>query len=144
MRGSVSRKEFIKDAALVSAMGVAPQFLARTVEAATQSIDGFKDDRVLVVVQLGGGNDGLNTLVPHSDDAYYRLRPKLGLKKQRLLPVTDDLAFNDRLALLKNVYDSGKLAIIQGTGYPNPDRSHFRSMEISQTGSGSDEFLSTG
>jgi uncharacterized protein (DUF1501 family) len=139
-----SRRDFMKTAAVFSALGVAPQFLTRTAEAAAQSIHGFKDDRVLVVVQLGGGNDGLNTLVPYSDDAYYNARPQLGLKSDRLLTLNDDVAFNSRMEGLKRLYDDAKLAIVQGVGYPNPDRSHFRSMEIWQTASDSDEFLGTG
>jgi uncharacterized protein (DUF1501 family) len=133
----------MRNAALFSALGIAPHFLTRTVEAAA-TIQGFKDDRVLVVVQLGGGNDGLNTLVPHSDDAYYRVRPRLALKGDRLIRINDDLAFNSRCKGLMQLYDAGQLAIVQGVGYPNPDRSHFRSMEIWHTASDSDEFLGTG
>ncbi len=140
----VSRRDFMKTAAVFSALGVAPQFLTRTAEAAAQSIAGFKDDRVLVVVQLGGGNDGLNTLVPHSNDAYYRARPRLGLQGDKLLTLTDDIALNGRLEGLKRLYDDAKLAIVQGVGYPNPDRSHFRSMEIWHTASDSDDFLGAG
>ncbi len=139
-----SRRDFMKTAAVFSAFGVAPQFLTRTAEAAAQSILGFKDDRVLVVVQLGGGNDGLNTLVPHSNDEYYRARPQLALKGERLLKLNDDLALNSRMEGFQRLYDDAKLAIVQGVGYPNPDRSHFRSMEIWQTASDSDEFMGTG
>lgn len=140
----VSRRAFLKNAALISALGVAPRFLTRVAEGATPPIAGFKDDRVLVVVQLGGGNDGLNTLVPHGDDQYYRLRPGLGLKADRIIRIDDYLAFNNRLADLMKVYESGELAVVQGVGYPNPDRSHFRSMEIWHTASDSDEYLSSG
>jgi uncharacterized protein (DUF1501 family) len=140
----VTRRDFMKAAAVFSAIGVAPQFLTRTAQAAGQSINGFKDDRVLVVVQLGGGNDGLNTLVPYADDAYYRARPRLGLKPAQLLKIDDRVALNGRLEGLKNLYDDGRLGIVQGVGYPNPDRSHFRSMEIWQTASDSDEFKSYG
>jgi uncharacterized protein (DUF1501 family) len=132
------------NAAVFSAMGMAPQFLTNTVEAAARTIEGFQDDRILVVLQLSGGNDGLNTLVPFNDDAYYRGRPRLALKGDRLLKLNDDLAFNASLTGLKGLYDDGQLAIIQGAGYPNPDRSHFRSMEIWHTASGSDEYLGSG
>jgi len=144
MKFDLSRRDFLKSAAVFSALGVAPQFLARTVEGAVQTIKGFKDDRVLVVVQLGGGNDGLNTLVPYSNDAYYRLRPQLGLRGDRLLRINDELALNRRLEGFMRLYDMGQLGIVQGVGYPNPDRSHFRSMEIWQTASDSDEYRSTG
>ena len=141
----ISRRDFMKHASVYSALGiVAPQFLTHTVEAAVQSIQGFNSDRVLVVVQLGGGNDGLNTLVPHTDDNYHRARPSIGLKEKDLLKVSDDLGFNKSLVGLKELYDRGDLGIIQGIGYPNPDRSHFRSMEIWHTASDSHEFESTG
>lgn len=141
----LSRRDFMKHASVYSALGiVAPQFLTHTVEAAVRSIEGFDSDRVLVVVQLGGGNDGLNTLVPHTDDNYHRARPNIGLKEKDLLRVTDDLGFNTSLVGMKELYDRGELGIIQGVGYPNPDRSHFRSMEIWQTASDSDEYESTG
>ncbi|HIA47569.1 MAG TPA: DUF1501 domain-containing protein [Candidatus Hydrogenedentes bacterium] len=141
----LTRRDFFKSAAVYSALGtVAPQFLTQTVEATTQAIAGFNNDRVLVVVQLAGGNDGLNMLVPYSNDAYYNARPGLALKKERLITINDDLAFNQKFSGMKNVYDNGQLAIIQGIGYPNPDRSHFRSMEIWHTASDSDEYESTG
>ena len=88
MRHAITRRDFMKHAAVFSAIGVAPQFLTRTVGAATRSIGGFKDDRVLVVVQLGGGNDGLNTLVPSGADASHRPRPPLGLREDRLPATT--------------------------------------------------------
>ena len=140
----ISRRGFLKSAAVVSSIGLAPEFLIRSVAHAATPIEGFKDDRILVVVQLSGGNDGLNTVVPHTDDAYYRARPRIGLKKDRLLTLTDDIALNDKLAPFKGLYDQGKLALIQGVGYPNPDRSHFRSMEIWHTASDSDQFLGHG
>ena len=144
MHLQLSRRDFMKSAALFSALGVAPQFLTRTVEGAAQTIEGFKDDRVLVVVQLGGGNDGLNTLVPHGDDVYYQSRPKLGLKKDQLVVIDDHVALNARMTEFMRLYDSGNLAVVQGVGYPNPDRSHFRSMEIWHTASDSEEFLGAG
>ncbi|MCC6793559.1 MAG: DUF1501 domain-containing protein [Candidatus Hydrogenedentes bacterium] len=143
----ISRRGFLKGAAMFSSIGLAPAFLAHTAESVSAEaapIAGFKDGRILVVVQLGGGNDGLNTLAPWSDDAYYRARPTLGLKKERLIRITDDLAANDKLADLMKLYDKGQVGIVQGVGYPNPDRSHFRSMEIWHTASDSDEFLSRG
>ncbi|MBM3290082.1 MAG: DUF1501 domain-containing protein [Candidatus Hydrogenedentes bacterium] len=143
----ISRRGFLKGAAMFSSIGLAPAFLAHTAETVSGGatpIAGFKDGRILVVVQLGGGNDGLNTLVPWSNDAYYRARPALGLKKDRVIRITDDLAANDKLADLMKLYDNGQVAIVQGVGYPNPDRSHFRSMEIWHTASDSDEYLSRG
>jgi len=140
----ISRRNFIKSAAVFSAIGLAPNFLTRSAHAAPGTIEGFRDDRVLVVIQLAGGNDGLNTVVPYGDDAYYRARPNLGLRKNRILPIDDHFALNDKLRGLMELYDDGKVAGIHGVGYPNPDRSHFRSMEIWETASDSDEYLGTG
>lgn len=140
-----TRRQFLMhSAAVYSALGMAPSFLAQAAGEAARAIEGFDDDRVLVVVQLGGGNDGLNTVVPWNNDIYYRLRPTLGLKKDRLLRLNDDLALNNSLEGLMRLYDEGKTAIIQGVGYPNPDRSHFRSMEIWHTASDTDEYLGHG
>jgi uncharacterized protein (DUF1501 family) len=131
--------------ALYSALGtVAPHFLTHTAEAAVQQISGFDNDRVLVVVQLGGGNDGLNTVVPYGDDAYHSARPNIGLDTGSLLKINEYVGLNERLSGLKNIYDDGHLGIIQGIGYPNPDRSHFRSMEIWHTASDSNQYASKG
>ena len=144
MLNIVTRRDFLKTAAVFSSIGLAPAFLTRAAEGLAPAVEGFKDDRVLVVVQLGGGNDGLNTVVPQSNDTYYRLRPQLGLKKDRVLRLNDDLALNNKLAGLMRLYDQGQVALIQSVGYPNPDRSHFRSMEIWHTASGADAFYGTG
>lgn len=100
--------------------------------------------RVLVMIQLQGGNDGLNTLIPYADDAYYKARPTLGVPKAELLPIRDTLGLHSSLAPLRPLYEEGRLRIIQGVGYANPDRSHFRSTDIWLTGSNADEYLSTG
>jgi uncharacterized protein (DUF1501 family) len=84
---------------------------------------------------MAGGNDGLNTVVPFTNDHYLRARPRLRVSNSTLLKINDDLAFPSRLAGLKTLYDQGQLGIVQGVGYPNPNRSHFRSTEIWQTGS---------
>ena len=93
------------------------------------------DDRVLVIVNLQGGNDGLNTVVPFGMPAYYRLRPTLGIAAGDVLRIDDTLGFNPELKALKGLYDQGHVAIVQGVGYPKPDFSHFRSTEIWQTAS---------
>ncbi len=140
---SMTRRNFLQTAALFSAIGMAPRFLTQAA-AAESVIPGFQDDRILVVVQLGGGNDGLNTVVPYSNDVYHRLRPKIGLKNDKLIKLNDDLALNSELFGLMSLYDKAQLAIVEGYGYPNPDRSHFRSMEIWHTASDSDEFYGQG
>lgn len=139
----MTRRDFLQTTALFSAVGLAPSFLTQSV-ASAQQIAGFKDDRILVVVQLGGGNDGLNTVVPYSNDAYYRARPALALKGEQVLRLNDDLGLNKGLKGLMQLYDDGQLAIVEGVGYPNPDRSHFRSMEIWETATDSDQYESRG
>ncbi len=103
-----------------------------------------EDGRVLVLVQLAGGNDGLNTVVPFRHDVYYRERPQIAIPQNEVLPLNDEIGLHDALAPLRPLYDAGQLAVVQGVGYPNPDRSHFRSTDIWLTGSGSQEVESTG
>ncbi len=90
-------------------------------------------DRVLVIVNLQGGNDGLNTIVPHGMAPYYRHRPTLGIPAGDVLHIDENVGFNPKLRALKSLYDAGKVAIVQGAGYPTPDHSHFRSTAIWQT-----------
>jgi uncharacterized protein (DUF1501 family) len=92
-----------------------------------------RDKRVLVLIQLAGGNDGLNTLVPYGDPAYEQARPGIGFKKGQVLKLNDQVGLHPSLTGLRELYDEGKLAVVQGVGYPNPDRSHFRSMDIWQS-----------
>ncbi|HVZ94244.1 MAG TPA: DUF1501 domain-containing protein [Phycisphaerales bacterium] len=106
--------------------------------AATKSRPGIPDDRILVVVQLAGGNDGLNTVIPFGDAEYYRARPGIGVMANQVLKLgkgqsADGIGLHPRLTGLKELYDEGALAIVQGVGYPNPNRSHFKSMDIWQT-----------
>jgi uncharacterized protein (DUF1501 family) len=88
---------------------------------------------VLVVVQLSGGNDFMNTLVPYTNGVYYDSRPTLSVPADQVLPINDTLGFHPNAAPLKELYDQGKMAIIQGIGYPNSNRSHFRGMDIWHT-----------
>ncbi len=101
-------------------------------------------DNVLVVIQLSGGNDGLNTVVPYRNDIYYRERPRLAIPADKILKLTDDLGLNPAMEGLKSLYDDGLLTVVNNVGYPNPDRSHFRSMDIWQTASGADQYLRSG
>ncbi len=129
-----TRREFLasslKGAGLLAASAFVPAFLARTAAAAGAD----KDATVLVVLQLSGGNDGLNTVVPFTDDLYFKARPTIALNGNGLLKINDQIALNAALKPLKNEFDQGRFAIIQNTGYPNPNRSHFRAMEIWHTG----------
>src|SRR5207302_1886096 len=94
---------------------------------------GVPDDRVLVVVQLGGGNDGLNTVIPYSQDAYYRARPTLVVPQTGVLRINDDVGLHPSLAKVMDLHEQDAMAVIQGVGYPDPSRSHFKSMAIWQT-----------
>ncbi|MCY2939283.1 MAG: DUF1501 domain-containing protein [Planctomycetota bacterium] len=89
--------------------------------------------RVLVVVEMAGGNDGLNTVIPFTDDAYHKARPTLAVGKDRVLKVTGQVGLHPRLAEIRALFDDGQVAVVQGVGYPRPDRSHFRSMDIWHT-----------
>ena len=92
-----------------------------------------KHDPSLVVIQLSGGNDYLNTIVPYNDGQYYDNRPTVRIEQEDVLPIDDQYGFNSTLAPIKALYDEGKVAVINGIGYPNPNRSHFRSMDIWHT-----------
>lgn len=110
---------------------------------ALPAIEAGAADRVLVVINLQGGNDGLNTVVPFADPAYYRYRPTIAIPPNDVLRLDGALGLNPALAPLKTLYDRGLVAIVQGAGYPNSDHSHFRSTEIWQTAV-PDAYASTG
>jgi uncharacterized protein (DUF1501 family) len=90
-------------------------------------------DPILVVLQLSGGNDALNTIVPYGDPLYFDNRPSVRIPEDQVLPINDDIGFHPTMGPIKQLYDEGKVAIIQGIGYPHPSRSHFRSMDIWHT-----------
>ena len=92
-----------------------------------------KKDPILVVIQLTGGNDGLNTIIPYGDPLYYDNRPTISIPQDQVMPIDGHLGFNPALKPIKDLYDQGKVAVIQGIGYPTPSRSHFRSMDIWHT-----------
>lgn len=141
---STSRRQFLKTSALASSLLFMPKFL-HALDA--QGLRSLRDanGRRLVVVQLGGGNDGLNTIIPYRNELYYQARPTLGIRPQSgILTLNDDLGLHPAMAGLKSLYDQGQVGILNSVGYPNPDRSHFRSMDIWQSGSGADQHLSTG
>src|ERR1700690_1724348 len=138
-----TRRQFLRTTVLGSALTwTVPAFLAETfaalhseaADSATQIVTG-KDATILVVLQMAGGNDGINTVVPYTNDYYRNARPKLGLSAQQVLNLNGEIGFHNALACFKNLYDAGHLAVVQGVGYPNPNRSHFRSTEIWQTAS---------
>ncbi|HEY9785034.1 MAG TPA: DUF1501 domain-containing protein [Candidatus Obscuribacterales bacterium] len=98
-----------------------------------QESTGRAGEKILVVVQLTGGNDGLNTVVPFNDGAYFDKRPKIALKESQVLPLNGETGLHPAMTAMAELFRQGKLAILEGVGYPNPNRSHFRSLEIWQT-----------
>ncbi len=135
-----SRRRFIQVSSLASAALWVPQFLRSAAAAPPRPFNG----RRLVIVQLSGGNDGLNCVVPYRDDRYYRNRPALALSDDDLIRLSDDVALNSKLAGLADLFERGQLSILNGVGYPNPNRSHFRSMDIWQSASDADAYVQTG
>ncbi len=101
-------------------------------------------DRVLILVELQGGNDGLNTVIPFRDERYKKLRPKIAVANSHVMDLGNHLGMNDALATLGESWEAGEACWILGLGYPQPNRSHFRSIEIWETGSDSDENLTDG
>lgn len=136
----IKRKEFLQIGSLATASMMLPKFL-KAFESHALVPPGNK---VVVVLQLSGGNDGLNTVIPIRNDIYYKLRPILGIKKDKTHKITDEVGLHPALTALKALYDEGNMAILNNVGYPNPDRSHFRSMDIWHSASKSDEYLNTG
>ncbi len=139
---SISRRKFIQLSTLASASLMVPQFL-KGYPQQSLLLPG-QGKKVLIVIQLSGGNDGLNTVIPYRNDIYYKSRPQLGIKKEEALALTDDVGLNPALIGVKSLYDQGFVSIVNGVGYPEPNRSHFRSMDIWQSGSRADEIVSTG
>lgn len=137
MLPNIDRRRFLGVGALTATV---PAFLAATGRALAADPKAAAG-RVLVVVQLAGGNDGLNTLVPFRDDAYYKARPKLAVPRDKALKVTDDLALHPEAGGLRELLDAGHLAAVANVGYPNPNRSHFRATEIWETATPDKEVL---
>jgi len=118
----------------LTVVGSLDDLFARALAApALPNVPGGGDDRVLVVVNLQGGNDGLNTVVPYGMPEYYRYRPTLAVAQSDVLRINDTIGLNPALKALKTMFDAGQVAIVQGAGYPQPNHSHFRSTEIWQT-----------
>lgn len=134
------RKEFLQIGSLATASMMMPKFLKAFEKTAVVP----PGNKVMVVLQFSGGNDGLNTVIPVRNDIYYKSRPRLGIQKENALQLTDDAGINPALPFLKELFDEGSLGIMNNVGYPNPDRSHFRSMDIWQTASDSNQYMTTG
>ena len=128
----LTRRQFlnraVKGSSLVALGTTVPGFVAATAAAAAPG-----KDTVLVVLELTGGNDGLNTVIPYADDLYHKARPTLRLTRDQVVRVDDHIGLNPGLRSLQTLLNEKQLAIVQGVGYPNPDRSHFESMDIWQS-----------
>src|ERR1051326_7643158 len=126
----ITRRSLLGRGALLVASGfLAPSFITRTA-IALDAQDNSNNNLILVVLQLSGGNDGINTLIPFADPGYAKLRPTLGIPSGDVLHLSDSVGLHPGLSKFKALFDQGKLAVVQGVGYPNPNRSHFRSMDI--------------
>lgn len=133
------RRDFLKMSSLASTAVLMPNFL-RAFGMKAITFEG----KILVVIQLSGGNDGLNTVIPFRNDDYYSLRPSISIAEADVLKLSDSLGFHPALEGLNGIYDQGLMTILNNVGYPNPDRSHFRSMDIWHTGSSSSEYWYSG
>ena len=136
-----TRRDFLRSTVLgASATWTVPMFIERTFgqlhegarDLAIQPVTG-KDDTILIVLQLAGGNDGLNTLVPYADDIYHKSRPRIGKKETEIIKLNDHVGLNGSMPFLGSLFKEGDLGIVQGVGYPNPNRSHFVSTSIWET-----------
>lgn len=134
-----NRRTFLKTSLATGSMiswGLSvPTFLSRTAAATLHADARGAKDSILVVVQLTGGNDGLNTVIPFNDAEYAKLRPTLKQPKEQVKKLTDELAFHPQMEGLAGLFEDQAVCVVQGVGYPNPSQSHFRSMDIWQAGS---------
>src|ERR1700761_9233832 len=131
--GEFGRRDVLR-AGLIGLGGGIAGFGAAPVNEAAAETSASAGSRILVVVELSGANDGLNTIIPYTNDAYYQARPKLGLRPEKLRKLDDQFAVQSGMAGFERLYKNGQLAIVHGVGYDNPSFSHFTSMAYWQTG----------
>lgn len=136
---SCTRRDFMRRGATALGAGmVLPAFLREThVAMAANALAGNVQkhpERILVVLELSGGNDGLNTVVPYTNDDYYRARPTIAVQPNEVLKVSDEYGFHSNLLGFESLFKDGQMAVVHGCGYPNPNRSHFESMKFWHTG----------
>lgn len=141
MKKNVSRKQFLQQMALLSGgaawgMGsISGKAYAQLPASMASMVTGAEQGKALVIIQLSGGNDGLNTVIPAEDDQYFVKRPDIGIKKDAAIPLKNGMYLNPAMTGIKKLYDQGKVSVLQNIGYANPDRSHFRATDIWNTGS---------
>ena len=138
----IKRRKFLQAGSLATASFLVPKFLKAFERNDFVAVP--EGNKVVVVLQMSGGNDGLNTVIPVRNDIYYSTRPNLGITRDKAVNLTDEVGLNPSLTAFKDLYDEGSLGILNSVGYPNPDRSHFRSMDIWQTGTESNVILQSG
>jgi uncharacterized protein (DUF1501 family) len=136
----INRKTFIRTSSLAAASFLFPNFLSALTLPEAIEMNG----KTLIILQLSGGNDGLNTIIPVKNDIYYSSRNQISIKEDQALLLTDEAAINPNLRYFKELYDNGELAVMNNVGYPEPNKSHFRSMDIWQSASDSNQFVNTG
>lgn len=136
----MKRRDFLKQSTFASGMFFVPQFL-KAFE--NNSMKSFSNKKV-VIIQLKGGNDGLNTVVPFNNDIYYQRRSNIAIKQNDLFKISDEVGLHKSLQPLQDLYNKGFVSIINNVGYPNPNLSHFRATDIWQTASDSNEYLQNG
>ncbi|HSR50062.1 MAG TPA: DUF1501 domain-containing protein [Acidobacteriota bacterium] len=131
----MDRRRFLKSLTFLTAASSVPAFVVRSLQASagTGGRQLAGQDRILVVIELNGGVDGLSAVVPYSNDFYHQARPLLALPTDRVLKVNDDFAFHPGMAGFKELFDRGEVSVIHGVGYPNPTRSHFLALDIWHT-----------
>ncbi|WP_286882727.1 MULTISPECIES: DUF1501 domain-containing protein [Sphingobacterium] len=134
----IKRRQFLKAGTLATASLLLPNFLKAM--SSPEALE--RGNRVLVILQLSGGNDGLNTIVPIRNDIYFRERQTIAVNNA--LALTDEAGIHPALPFFKTLYDRGELAVLNNVGYPEPNKSHFRSMDIWHSASRSDEYLESG
>ena len=136
----INRKTFIKTSSFAAASFLFPNFLSALTLPEAIEMNG----KTLIILQLSGGNDGLNTIIPVKNDIYYSSRNQISIKEDNALLLTDEAAINPSLRYFKELYDNGELAVMNNVGYPEPNKSHFRSMDIWQSASDSNQFINSG
>ncbi|HWZ21819.1 MAG TPA: hypothetical protein VNW06_04155, partial [Cytophagaceae bacterium] len=141
-----TRREFIKVAGTaIGGMVLIPEFLKAIPLSTKERLQGYENaNEIVVVIQLSGGNDGLNTFIPFGNSDYYSLRKNIAIPTDSTLKINDVMGWHYSMRGFYDIMQEGNLSVVQNVGYPNPDRSHFRSMEIWQTASDTSEYLDTG
>jgi len=140
----MKRRDFIKSAFVLSAFGTQIPVMALGRKNQFGRIVQWETDRIIILIKLNGGNDGLNTIIPTQDDIYYNARPSLAISPNEALAINEHNGFHPNLSAFHSLYQSGNMSLIHGIGYPDPNLSHFRSSDIWVTASDADEYLQTG